>query len=85
MDIAQVKATISRANEAANNGRALIQEVRDRAEQARTLADATAHDSSHKEVEVGLKKLREALKEPPRVAELLQSGAEAASEYASKL
>ncbi|MFC6017555.1 hypothetical protein ACFP2T_15235 [Plantactinospora solaniradicis] len=85
MDITQVKATISQGSQAAKDGSVLMQGVRDRAEQAQTSAAATAHDSTHDEVEAGMKKLKEAMKEASRVAELLRSGAAAADEYASRL
>ncbi|AVT37281.1 hypothetical protein [Plantactinospora sp. BB1] len=85
MDITQVKATITRGKQAAADGSVLAQGVRDQAEQARTSAAATAHDSTHDEVEAGLKKLKEAMREASRVAELLGSGSDAASEYAAKL
>ncbi|MEQ4303893.1 hypothetical protein ABNF97_21350 [Plantactinospora sp. B6F1] len=85
MDITQVKATISRGNQAAQDGSVLVQEVRDRTAQALTSAAATAHDSTHDEAEAGLKRLKEAIKEASRVAELLGSGADAATEYALKL
>ncbi|MBF9127474.1 hypothetical protein I0C86_00460 [Plantactinospora sp. S1510] len=85
MDITQVKATISRGNQAARDGIDLTRGVRDRTEQAHTLAVGTVHDSGHKDVEAGLHKLLEALRESSRVAGLLHSGADAAQEYASRL
>ena len=85
MDLRQVKATIDRGGQAANDGIDLIREVQDRIDQAQSLAASTVHDSTHSEVEAGLSKLREAMKEAPRVAGLLFSGAAAAREYAAKL
>ncbi|MEN3608241.1 hypothetical protein AAH979_01710 [Plantactinospora sp. ZYX-F-223] len=85
MDITQVKATIRQGEQAANDGSALMQVVQGRAEEARSLAAATAHDSAHPEVEAGLTRLKEALRESSRVTELIQSGAESARKYASRL
>ncbi|GAA3725469.1 hypothetical protein GCM10022225_02950 [Plantactinospora mayteni] len=85
MDIRQVRATINQGEQAAKQGISLIQEMQARIEQAQTSAAATAHDSAHREVEAGLGKLKEAVKESSRVAGLLHSGASAAHEYASKL
>ncbi|MEO3924482.1 hypothetical protein ABGB07_11570 [Micromonosporaceae bacterium B7E4] len=85
MDITQVKATIRQGEQAAKDGSALMQRVQGQAEEARTLAAATAHDSAHQDIEAGMARLKEALRESSRVAELLRSGAEAAHKYASKL
>ncbi|MEO3926030.1 hypothetical protein ABGB07_19485 [Micromonosporaceae bacterium B7E4] len=85
MDIRQVRATINQGGKAAKDGIELIQEVQARIEQAHTSAAATTHDSAHPEIEVGLGKLKEAMKESSRVAGLLHSGASAAEEYGSKL
>ena len=85
MDITQVKATIDRGNQAASTGLVLMNGVRERSEHAHASAAITAHDSSHKQIVDGLRKLREALRETSQVADLLRSGTEAASEYGEKL
>jgi hypothetical protein len=85
VDITQVKATISRGNQAASDGIDLMHGVRDRVEHAHALAAGTVHDSRHEDVEAGLRKLLDALRESSRVAGLLRSGADAAQDYASRL
>lgn len=85
MDVAQVKATISRGNRAAEDGERTMRSVTDRIEQAYSLAAATAHDSAHEQVTATMRRLREALKEAYRVNELLKTGAKAATNYSSSL
>jgi hypothetical protein len=85
MDITRVKATIGQGERAAKDCSALMQGVQGRAEEARSLAAATAHDSAHREIEAGMARLKEALRESSRVTELLRSGAESAHDYASRL
>jgi hypothetical protein len=85
MDIAQVKATIDRGNEAVRAGIVLMTGVREQSEHAHVSAATTAHDSNHQQIADGLRKLREALRESSRVADLLRSSTEAANEYGSKL
>ncbi|GIG86641.1 hypothetical protein [Plantactinospora endophytica] len=85
MDITGVKATISRGDQAAQDGGALMQGVQGQIEEARLLTATTAHDSAHSEVEAATTRLHEALRESSRVIELLRSGGDSASDYASRL
>jgi hypothetical protein len=85
VDVTRVKATIGQGTEAAGDGAAVMSGVRDKIGQAQALATETTRGSSHDELDAGMEKLKEALKESTRVIGLLRTSAHAAGRYAARI
>jgi hypothetical protein len=85
MDLEQVKATLARGNEAIEEATTLISITHEKVQQAQTLAVSTGHDSTDKDLELGIKKLHQALTESSRARTLFAAAVASADEYASRL
>jgi hypothetical protein len=84
MSIEDVKATVARGGQAAEQAQATMAEVGDRIDEARRLAVAT-EGSEHEKVRLGRVRLKEAGAEARRVFGLLGAGVRAADEFGRAL
>jgi hypothetical protein len=84
VDISEVKTTIGRGSQAAEQAQATMAECADRIGEARRLTGVT-QGSEHERVKLGRTRLKEAAAEARRVRDLLAAGARAAEEFRQAL